>query len=321
MPDLSSYIAPFAFGTIVVFFLAGIWVGLLRVQVRKRTRDLEEKNKLLSDARNNLERQVAERTKELTEANAALARSDEAKNNFISILAHELRNPLAPLFSCIQLIEQSAKEESDEPHRRKMDPILKDSIDVAGRQMRNISRLLDDLLDVSRLAHGKIALKKEKMDVVAIAKYAVGSARSAVDECRHELAIDLSAEPIFINADPVRVEQIIVNLLKNAAKYTNAGGHISLSVSRERENAIIRVKDDGMGIRPEHLSSIFKPFFQADAAKVRPGGLGLGLMLVNDLCKLHDGSVTAASDGPGHGSEFTVRLPLFSKFSNSASQL
>lgn len=236
-----------------------------------------------------------------------LKRAEAAKNNFISVLAHELRNPLSPLLSSIEMLGHLVHAgQVTEMNRSDM----KEFLEIADRQVKNMSRLLDDLLDISRLANNKVELKKEHVDVNAIARRAVDSSREQIEIDGHAFSLSLPDAPLMIDADPVRIEQIIVNLLKNAAKFTSRGGNIFLAVSREGNDAVIRVKDDGIGIEKEVIEDIFKPYFQIEASRTRSrGGLGLGLMLVKNFCELHGGSIQVESGGTGTGTEFIVRLP------------
>jgi len=215
------------------------------------------------------------------------------------VLAHELRNPLAPLVFAVASLD-----------RRIADVGARKSIDVMSRQIARMSRLVDYLLDVSRVAQGKIALQVEPLDVAAIVRHAAEALRPALVQRRHELALELE-EPLNIAADPQRLGQIVENLLGNAVKYTPEGGSISVSLACEPGAAVIRVRDTGIGIAAEMLPRIFEPFVQADNSLDRAqGGLGIGLALVNRLTELHGGTVTAHSEGLKHGAEFTVRLPL-----------
>jgi len=229
----------------------------------------------------------------------ALREADRQKDEFIGVLAHELRNPLAPLVFAVASLD-----------RRITDAGARKSLDVMSRQIARMSRLVDDLLDVSRVAQGKIALQVEPLDVAAIVRHAAEALRPALVQRRHELALELE-EPLNIAADPQRLGQIVENLLGNAVKYTPEGGRISVSLTREPDAAVIRVRDTGIGIAAEMLPRIFEPFVQADNSLDRAqGGLGIGLALVNRLTELHGGTVTAHSEGLSHGAEFTVRLPL-----------
>ena len=183
-------------------------------------------------------------------------------------------------------------------------------MEVINRQIKHLARLIDDLLDVSRITRGKIRLRKETVDIAPILKSAVETVRSLLDERKHELTMSVTPGTLWLEADPTRLEQILSNLLSNAAKYTDNGGHIWLSADREGHDIVIRVRDTGIGIAPEKLPQMFELFVQGDRSLARSeGGLGIGLTLVRSLTEMHGGSVTAASEGPGKGSEFTIRLP------------
>lgn len=233
--------------------------------------------------------------------------TEEQKNNFISILAHELRNPLTPLLAAMQTLQDMAYVDGD----RISDPaLLKQCVDISGRQVTHMARLLDDLLDISRIERGKIELKKESVDLASAISHACGAVQPLVQLMGHDLQLELPQEPIITDADPVRLEQIIVNLLNNAAKYTPAGGRIRISVRREGANALITIKDNGIGISSEVQARIFEPFYQVSLSSAKPsGGLGIGLNLSLRLSRLHGGDISVASGGVNLGSEFTVRLP------------
>jgi CheY-like chemotaxis protein len=178
------------------------------------------------------------------------------------------------------------------------------------RQVRRLMRLVDDLLDVSRITQGKIQLRRERAELRGIVNRAVETARPFIDSRKHELSVSLPAEAIWLDADPARLEQVVVNLLNNAAKYTEPGGHIWLTVEREGPEAVLRVTDTGIGIQAEMLPRVFDLFVQADGSLARAqGGLGVGLTLVKRLVEMHGGRVIAQSEGVGRGSEFSVRLP------------
>ncbi len=244
------------------------------------------------------------------QAEEALRESETAKSNFISVLAHELRNPLAPILSSMELLRAIISDGDAYDAQGAINPLLNDAVETAFRQLRTMSRLLDDSLDLSRLAHGKIELKKEIIDFSPAIHHAVASSKPLIDSHGHTLSVSLPDDLVMLEADPVRLEQIILNLLTNAAKYTPPNGHIWLLAAREDTEAVIRVRDDGIGIAPENLPKIFQPFFQIEPALLRSQkGLGIGLMLVQELCRLHGGTVEARSDGQGKGSEFMVRLP------------
>ena len=183
--------------------------------------------------------------------------------------------------------------------------------EVMQRQISHLVRLVDDLLEISRITRGVIELQSEPLDLASIVRSAVDTSRPAVDAARHELTVDVPNESIVVMGDAVRLTQVFANLLTNAAKYTNAGGHIWLAVRKEGERAIVSVRDDGIGIPPAQLASVFDMFTQVDRSSRRSqGGLGIGLTLVRSLVSLHGGRVEARSPGPGAGSEFIVDLPI-----------
>ena len=221
------------------------------------------------------------------------------KDEFLAMLAHELRNPLSAIHGAAQLFGKLETEEE-----------LEWAKGVVLRQVKHLARLIDDLLDVSRISRGKITLRREHINLSPVVASAVESVRPLLEERKHELSTSLGTGGLRLDADPVRLEQILVNLLTNAAKYTDAGGRISLAARHEEQDIVIRVQDTGMGITPELLPHVFDIFAQGDRAMARSeGGLGIGLTLVQKLAEMHGGGVTAVSEGPGKGSEFTVRLP------------
>jgi two-component system CheB/CheR fusion protein len=232
-----------------------------------------------------------------TEAESATRSKDE----FLAMLAHELRNPLAPLANALHILRHTGRQE---PQRTKM-------LEVAGRQVHLMGRLLEDLLDVSRVSQGKIVMRKEPVDMAVVVARAVETTERAYESAKHTLNVALPPEPIWLEADPVRIEQVLVNLLNNACKYTPPGGRIDLHAAWEDPGFVtIRVKDTGMGIPPEMLPRIFELFTQATRALDRAqGGLGIGLTLARKLVELHGGTIEARSEGPNQGSEFIVRLP------------
>ena len=232
---------------------------------------------------------------------AALKESDRRKDEFLAILAHELRNPLAPIRNAVQIL------------RAKGPPVPEMSwaTDVIDRQVHQMSRLVDDLLDVSRITRGKIQLHKERIELAAVVKSAVEASRPLIDKGRHEFTVTMPPEPIPLDADLTRLSQVFLNLLNNAAKYTEQGGRIWLTIEREGDQVLVRVKDTGIGIPREMLPHIFDMFTQVDRSLERAeGGLGIGLTLVQRLVERHGGTVEAHSEGPGKGSEFVVRLPI-----------
>jgi signal transduction histidine kinase/DNA-binding response OmpR family regulator len=226
--------------------------------------------------------------------------NDRRKNEFLAMLAHELRNPLAPMRSAVEIVRKlNLKDET-----------LEWASDVMTRQLEHLVRLVDDLLDISRISGGKIQLRTEPLDVSMAVTRAIETSRPLIDARKHEINITLPAEPLWVSADLVRLAQVLSNLLNNAAKYTPEGGSIDLEVAEIDNQAVFRVRDNGIGIPAEKLSSIFDLFTQVDQSLDRShGGLGIGLTLVRRLIEKHGGNVTAYSDGADRGSEFVIRLP------------
>jgi PAS domain S-box-containing protein len=243
--------------------------------------------------RKKLEAELAQRAGELAEA-------DRRKDEFLAMLAHELRNPLAAIRNALQVARLPAEGDT----RERMAAVV-------DRQVENLVRLVDDLLDVARISRGKIELRRQPLDLAAVVERVAEGARGFAAERQHRLEVLLPGGPLWMEGDAVRLEQVLANLLHNAAKYTPPGGRIRLTVEREDGAAVVRVADTGIGIRPEMLARIFDVFQQADRIPGRVSeGLGLGLTLVRRLTELHGGTVAARSPGPGRGSEFLVRLPL-----------
>ncbi len=233
----------------------------------------------------------------------SLQDADRRKDEFLAMLGHELRNPLAPIRNAAQVIRLLSPS----------DPNVRRSTEVIERQVEHMSRLVEDLLDVSRITRGKITLQKEPVELAAVLARAVETARPLIDARRHRLTVTLPSTVLRVNADPTRLAQVVANLLTNAAKYTEEGGHITLGVESDADTATIRVRDTGVGIPREMLSRVFELFTQVERSLARSeGGLGIGLTLVKNLVELHGGTVEAHSDGPGRGSEFVVRLPVLS---------
>jgi PAS domain S-box-containing protein len=229
-----------------------------------------------------------------------LAAADRQKDEFLAMLAHELRNPLAPIRNALQILDMPGADEH----------IQKRAKDMMRRQLHHLVRLVDDLLDVSRIITGRVELRKEHFELSAAVTRAVETAEPMIDARGHQLIVSVPDEPILVHADLVRLSQVISNLLTNAAKYTSKASRIWLSAQREGSDVVIRIKDEGIGIAPEMLGRVFDLFVQADASPSRAqGGLGIGLTLVRRLIELHGGSVTATSDGLERGSEFVVRFP------------
>jgi signal transduction histidine kinase/CheY-like chemotaxis protein len=230
-------------------------------------------------------------------------RDEEKKEEFLAVLAHELRNPLMPLLTCLELmrVDDDVAEETDPGagSRRARHAIME-------RQVRNLKRLVDDLLDVSRMTRGRIELQRRQVSLASVIAGAVETARPWIES--HGLHLSVRVDPtIELQVDSLRLEQALANLLSNSAKYTPHGGHVELSGRREGETVVLCVKDDGKGIAPHVLPRVFDIFMQGGRSE---GGLGVGLTLVRTLVELHGGTVVASSDGLGAGSEFTIRLPL-----------
>jgi signal transduction histidine kinase/CheY-like chemotaxis protein len=238
---------------------------------------------------------------ELRRRSDELLAADRRKDQFLAMLAHELRNPLAPIRNAVELMRQV---ESD-------DPAFQPSREMVERQVKHLARLVDDLLDVSRLTQGSIRLRKEMVDLGAVVERAVDATHSLIEGRSHTLSLSLPEPPLRLEADAARLEQVVANLLDNSAKYTMPGGHIWLSVERQGEEALIRVRDNGIGVPPDVLGRVFEPFVQSDGSLARSeGGLGIGLTLVRSLTEMHGGTVEAHSPGLGQGSEFVVHLPV-----------
>ena len=226
--------------------------------------------------------------------------ANRQKNEFLSMLAHELRNPLAPIRNAVQVLELKADDAASVAWVR----------DVIDRQLTHLVRLVDDLLDVSRITQGKIRLQLEPIDLCAVIARAVESSRPLIDQSGHQLDVDTPEDPILVNGDGDRLTQVVTNLLNNAAKYTENAGRIRLSARAVDQGVTIRVRDTGIGIPAEMLTQVFELFAQANRSLDRSqGGLGIGLTLVRRLVEMHGGTVQAFSDGPGRGSEFVVHLP------------
>ncbi len=238
---------------------------------------------------------------ERKQAEEELRDADRKKDEFLATLAHELRNPLAPIRNAVQILNAKGS----------IHPDLRRARAVLDRQVQLMARLLEDLLDVSRISRNRLELRMERVELAAVLDGALETSRPVIEAASHELTLTLPPEPIHLEADPVRLAQVFANLLNNAAKYTDEGGRIRLTAERQGSHAIVSVRDSGIGIAAEVLPNIFEIFSQAKLASVRSqDGLGIGLSLVKGLVGLHGGSVEARSDGPGRGSEFVVRLPV-----------
>jgi signal transduction histidine kinase len=242
-----------------------------------------------------------EATSSLVSAYEVLREADRRKDEFLAMLAHEIRNPLAAIRNAVQFLLQT---EGDAGRARS-------AIEILDRQVAHMERQVEDLLDVSRVSRGKIELRKARIELAPVVNQAVEAIRPLCERLAHELIIVLPSTPLFVHGDQVRLAQIVGNLLNNACKFTDPGGQIRLTLEQEGEQAVLRVRDTGIGLATDELSRIFDIFAQVDRSLERArDGLGLGLALVKNLVKLHGGTVEARSAGPGQGSEFVVRLPL-----------
>jgi PAS domain S-box-containing protein len=238
------------------------------------------------------------RADELARAETALREADHRKDEFLALLSHELRNPLAPILTAAQLMHLRG----DAATSREREVIL--------RQAQHLVRLVDDLLDVSRVASGKVTLAKQSLELATVVAKAVEATAPLLEQGRHRLDVSVPVQGLSIEGDDVRLTQVVSNLLTNAARYTPAGGHIEVMAAREGDDVVLRVRDNGKGIDPALLPSVFDMFVQGARGPDRAeGGLGLGLSLVRTLTVLHGGTVSAKSDGAGLGSEFTMRIP------------
>jgi two-component system CheB/CheR fusion protein len=234
-------------------------------------------------------------------AQEALKEADRRKDEFLATLAHELRNPLAPLRNGLQIMRVASQNPATVEQAREM----------MERQLAQMVRLIDDLLDVSRITRGTLVLRKERVELAAIVRNGLESAIPLIEANQHELRVDLPDAPILVDADVTRLAQVFLNLLNNAAKYTDPGGKISLAVERQGSNAVVSVRDTGVGIPPYMLPKVFEMFTQVSGSPERSqGGLGIGLTIVKRLVEMHGGAIEARSDGRGKGSEFIVRLPI-----------
>lgn len=264
---------------------------------------LEAANAELAQAIRTLQSEISARER----LEQALLEADRRKDEFLALLAHELRNPLAPIRNAVQLLRLKSIDDAEIVWCR----------EVIERQGEHLTRLVDDLLDVSRITQGKIKLQTEPVELSTVIARAVETNRPLIDARRHELTLDLPPEPVRVFGDPTRLAQAVGNLVSNAAKYTEDGGRIRVAVERAhaeddggKEQVVIRVRDSGVGIPPEMLPHLFELFTQVERTLDRAqGGLGIGLALVRRLVDLHGGSVCALSEGEGKGSEFVVRLP------------
>src|SRR3982075_1523432 len=276
----------------------------------EKTRELKDLNATLQQANTELEKanrtlqsEVAERSR----AEQALKAADRHKDEFLAMLAHELRNPLAPILNAVQLMRMKPIA----------DPQLSWSRDVIERQLSHLTRLVDDLLDVARITRGRINLSREPTELAVLIARAVETVQPLIQARGHEFTSEIPAATLRINADPLRLTQAFGNVLSNAAKYTERGGRISLTVCQQGTDVEIRVRDTGVGIPAEQLPRIFDLFTQVRSDHSQ-SGLGIGLALVRRLLQMHGGTITAHSEGPGQGTEVLIRLPLLPETTQSA---
>jgi len=270
----------------------------------EKTRELETLNRVLQRANQELEaanQSLQTEVTERTRVELALKEADRHKDEFLAMLAHELRNPLAPIHNAVALM-----------HRTPLaDPQMVWSRDVIGRQLAHLTRLVDDLLDVSRITRGKINLNKEIIEIGPLVGRTVETVQPLFEERGHTLRVEIPEDVLCVLGDPTRLMQAVGNVLSNAAKYTERGGEVILRAVQTGTEVEIRIRDNGIGIPPDLMPMIFNLFTQLDRSSgPAQSGLGIGLALVQRLVEMHGGSVTAHSDGPGRGSEFVIRLPL-----------
>lgn len=245
--------------------------------------------------------QIRSHLAERVQAEESLRLADRRKDEFLATLGHELRNPLAPLLTALQLLQATGMQ----------DPVAVRVSAVMGRQINHLVRLVNDLLEVSRITRGLIEVRREMLDLTAVLYSAIDTSRPGLNAAGHKLSIELSPEPVVVCGDAVRLTQVFSNLLTNAAKYTNEGGHVSICVKSDGYRAMVSVRDNGIGIAADQLPSVFDMFTQVNrSSRHAQGGLGIGLTLVRSLVALHGGRVEARSDGLGCGSEFVVELPV-----------
>ncbi|WLI90889.1 ATP-binding protein [Massilia sp. R2A-15] len=272
-------------------------IGVLVTAFNDMLAEIGRRSHALQEANLTLEHEMQVRHR----AEQALLVADRRKDEFLATLAHELRNPLAPIRTGLDILRLRSGDAQ----------ATQRATDIMERQLRQMVRLVDDLLDVSRINTGKFAIKMGRVELKAVVNDALEVVRSYIELHGHELVIDLPDRPVFLNGDATRLAQILSNLLNNAAKYTNRGGRVSLSARVEDKNLIVTVADNGIGIAPDMLNSVFEMFVQVDSTLERTNaGLGVGLSLARRLAELHNGTIEVRSGGIGRGSEFTVRLPI-----------
>jgi signal transduction histidine kinase len=275
-----------------VVAVTGLFLGAATAERNRAERRRSEDYQRLRMSEERLARQAEE-----------LAAADRRKDEFLAVLGHELRNPLAPLQNGLELLNLGGHDQALVIHARQL----------MERQLRNLVRLVDDLLDVARIRSGKIVLKLERVEIAPMITSAVELARPMIDSRSHELQVILPPEPLWTDADKIRLPQLLANLLNNSAKYTEEGGSITLSVAQLESHIVINVRDTGIGMDAEALANVFELFAQAaGTSHAVQGGLGVGLSLARSIAELHGGVLTAHSEGLGKGSQFVLRLPATS---------
>ena len=275
------------------------WITWVQVRARQAAELAAAERRVHAAELRASESRERQRSARLQQLAAELRANDRRKDEFLATLAHELRNPLAPIVSSLDIM------------RRSSDPAqLERAREVASRQARHMVRLIDDLLDLSRISRGIIVLQRETMPLAQAIASAIETSRPLLDGRGHRLVVEPLDDTLLVEGDPTRLAQVFSNLLNNAARYTEPGGEVRVAMRREDGQALVAVSDTGIGIAPEHLDAVFEMFVQADGSPEGSGGLGIGLTLVRQLVELHGGSVAASSEGRGHGSCFSVRLPL-----------
>jgi signal transduction histidine kinase/ActR/RegA family two-component response regulator len=289
---------------LIGFAILGVTVGLFSERSRAARQRAEVQAREAVRHQRALEQEVQQRQQleeNLQQSNRALAEAARRKDEFLAMLGHELRNPLAPIGNAVALLRLAASQE----------PQVGEACTVIERQLANLTHLVDDLLDVARITRGKVHLRRRSLDLAAVLERAIELTGPLIEGHRHTLTRTRAGAPLWVQADATRVEQVFANLLNNAAKYTACGGVIQVIEECDGAAAVVRIRDSGFGIAPALLPHVFELFAQADRTLDRAqGGLGIGLTLVKTLVELHGGTVTASSGGIGQGSEFVVRLPL-----------
>lgn len=287
-------------GLLVPFYVNGEAVGTIWVVSHDDSRKFDAEDQRLLESLATFAATAYQAGVSLT----ALAKADRRKSEFLAMLAHELRNPLAPIRNAVEILQRSAGNEHQ----------VRPATEMMHRQIGLMVRLVDDLLDVNRISQGKIELRRQPVELASVVHHAVEASRPLCQSREHELTVTLPPKPMYLNADPARLAQVVGNLLNNACKFTERGGRIRLDVEREGKHAVIRVQDTGIGMAADQLHRIFEMFTQVDTSLERSrDGLGIGLTLVKELVEMHGGTVEARSAGVGQGSEFVVRLPVLSE--------